>query len=187
MPLLGLAAICVIWLITQFASVAAARAKLQEDNKEHARLAKELNAYGELPGRLAHAEGEAETLKLKAAAVTLLTHKRVLCTRGLEGLAETTPATLRLTSVLVDTVGGTATLKGYGSAEKADIDVATFVRTLNANKQILSVFEGAELDYCTSTQKGENPVKQFSVSLVVRKATLEKPAQDEGSGQEPNG
>lgn len=168
MPLAGLLAISLIWTITQFASVAGARSEASGYRKEHRRLALQLKALKNLPGRVEHAEGERDTLKLKAAAVTVLTKNGFVCTNVLQALAKAASDDLCLTSVSIDFARGTVTIKGYGSEGTADIDAASFVRSLNQNKAILRAFHAAELNYCNSSRRGETTVKQFGISLMFR-------------------
>ena len=171
MPLAGLVGISLVWIITQFAAVSGARGEAADYKREHRRLVLQLKAFKNLPGRSEHAEGERDTLKLKAAAVTLLTHSGFACTDVLQGLAEAASDALRLTAVSIDLDRGTVSVKGYGSADTADIEASSFVRALNQNKAILSTFHGAELDYCNSTQRAGAAVKEFSISLFFRHRT----------------
>lgn len=168
MPLAGLLAISLIWIVTQFASVGGARSEASDYRKEHKRLALQLKEFKNLPGRVEHAEGERDTLKLKAAAVTVLTHSGFVCTDVLQALAKAASDDLCLTSVSIDFARGSVTIKGYGSEGTADIDAASFVKSLNQNKAILRAFHSAELNYCNSSRRGETTVKQFGVSLTFR-------------------
>ncbi len=185
MPIAGLLAIGLVWLITQFAAASGAEDKTADYKTELKRLSSQLIAYNNLPDRTVRAETERDSLKLKAAAVTALTHTGFPCTPVLEALGEAATDELRLTSILVDIPAGTAMLKGYGSAEKADIEAASFVRALNRSKAILATFVGAELNYCTGSRRGGADVKEFSVSLRFRGDRLqgmlvEEEAADDG-------
>ena len=168
MPLAGLLAISLIWIITQFAVASGARGEAQGYKKECKRLALQLKAFKKLPGRTEHAESERDSLKLKAAAVTALSNNGFVCTDVLQALAEAASDNLRLTAVSIDLARGAVTITGYGSPERADIDAASFVRSLNKNKAILGAFQGAELNYCNSSRRGETTVKQFGISLTFR-------------------
>jgi len=172
MPLAGFLAISLVWVVTQFASVAGARSEASDYRKEHRRLVLQLKEFKNLPGRIEHAEGERDTLKLKAAAVTVLTHGGFVCTDVLEALAKAESDDLCLTSVSIDFARGSVTIKGYGSEGTADIDAASFVRSLNQNRAILRVFHAAELNYCNSSRRGETTVKQFGISLTFRDEVL---------------
>lgn len=178
MPLAGLVAISLIWVITQFAVSSSARGKTLDYREELKRLAVQLKPYKGLPERTAHAEGERDTLKLKAAAVTALTNTGFVSTRVLEALAEAASEELRLTSVSIDFGQGVATLKGYGSEENANIEVTSFVRALNRNKAILATFRGVELNYCNSVQRGEILIKEFAVSMKFRADRLRQMLED---------
>ena len=173
MPLVGVVGISLVWVVTQFAAVSGARTEASDYRKEHKRLAIQLKEFKNLPGRTEHARSERDTLKLKAAAVTVLTHSGFVCTDVLQGLAKAASGNLRLTDVSIDRARGTVTVKGYGSADTADIDAASFVRALNQDKSILSVFHGAELNYCNSSQRGEAAVKQFGISLRFRNGAVQ--------------
>ena len=174
MPLAGLAAISVIWLITQFAAASQARTKLKEYGSECARVSKRLAEHKELPGRLAHAESERDALQLKGAAVTALTHSGFVCSKVLQALAETASPELRLMAVSLDFDQGKATLTGYGSEETADIEVATFLRSLNANRAVRDTFVGARLDHCNSARRNDVAVKQFSITMEFREGKLQQ-------------
>jgi hypothetical protein len=179
MPLVGFLAISLVWIITQFASVGGARSEARDYRRENKRLALQLKAFKSLPGRVEHAEGERDTLKLKAAAITVLTRSGFVCTNILQALAEAASGDLCLMSVSIDVSRGNVTIKGYGSEERADIDAASFVRSLNQNKTIMSASHGAELNYCNSSRRGEITVKQFGVSFTLRDGpVLAAPADD---------
>jgi hypothetical protein len=83
----------------------------------------------------------------------------------LHAFGETAPKSLRLTSVTLDLAGGTATLAGYANESNAEVEVATFIRALDANKTVTDVFDGATLNNCQSSKRGNIPVKEFSISL----------------------
>ncbi|MFH1730389.1 MAG: hypothetical protein ABIF82_01915 [Planctomycetota bacterium] len=185
MPLAGLVAISLIWVVTQFAVSSSVRGKTLGYKKELERLFVQLKAYKGLPERMTRAEGERDTLKLKAAAVTALTNTGFVCTRVLEALAAAASEELRLTSVSIDFDQGVATLKGYGSEENANIEVASFVRALNRNKAILATFRGAELNYCNSSQRGQTLIKEFAVSMRFRADRLRQML--EGGAEKANG
>jgi len=185
MPLAGLIAIGLIWVITQFAVSASARGKTSDCRKELRRLSVQLKAYKGLPERAAHAEEKRDRLKLKAAAVTGLTNTGFVCVRVLEALAKAASEELRLTSVSIDFDKGVATLKGYGSEENANIEVASFVRALNRDKAILAMFRGVELNYCDSSQRGGTPIKEFAVSMKFRAGRLRQMLED--GAEEANG
>jgi len=179
MPLAGLLAISLIWIITQFAVASGARGEAQGYKKEYKRLALQLKAFKKLPGRTEHAEGERDALKLKAAAVTALSNNGFVCTDVLQALAEAASDNLRLTAVSIDLARGAVTITGYGSPERADIDAASFVRSLNKNKAILGAFQGAELNYCNSSRRGETTVKQFGISLTFRDERMQATPDDD--------
>lgn len=177
MPLGGLVLLSVIWLVTQFAAASGARGKYKEYQTELGRISGQLGRYKELPGRLAHAGSEHEMLQQKAAAVTLLTRRAVICSTILQAFAETASPALRLTAVSVDFAVGTVTLSGYGSEQSTDVAVANFLRSLNTNRAILAAFTGAELNHCTHARRGDRPVKEFSIRLNFRQSAWTRPAQ----------
>lgn len=185
----GLVAISAIWSLTQLAAMSAAQNETEDFTGQHRKLRRQLSVYKELPGRLAHAESERDLLKLKAAAVTALIHSGFTCSNILQAVAETTPAELRLTGFSLDVAKGTATLIGYGSEEKADIDVAAFLRALNMNKGILAAFSSVRLDYCNSAKQGEIAVKRFSISMGFREDKLKQLIREAtgSGGEEGNG
>lgn len=185
MPLAGLIAIGLIWVVTQFAVSASARGKTSDCRKELERLSVQLKAYKGLPERATHAEGERDRLKLKAAAVTALTNSGFVCARVLEALARAASEELSLTTVSIDFDKGVATLKGYGSEENANIEVASFVRALNRDKAILAIFRGAELNYCNSNPRGGTLTKEFAVSMKFRADRIRQML--EGSREGANG
>jgi hypothetical protein len=174
MPLGGLLAISVIWVFCQFAVANSARSKLGDFKREHARISKELKAFAELPGRLAKAESDRDLLKLRAAAVTALTHSTISIGDVLEAVAQATPEGLRLTTVGFDYDQGTATIIGYGAEDKADFQVTQLLRSLNTNAAILKAFSGATFNYCNSATINERPVKRFSVSLEFRSSPMRR-------------
>jgi len=182
MPLAGLIAIGLIWVVTQFAVSASARGKTSDCRKELKRLSVQLRAYKGLPERAACVESESDTLKLKAAAATALTHTGFVCTCVLEALAAAASEELRLTSVSMDFDKGVATLRGYGSEENANIEVASFVRALNRSKAILATFSGAELNYCNSSERGRTLIKEFAVSMKFRAGRIRQMLEDGAEG-----
>ena len=99
MPLVGVVGISLVWVVTQFAAVSGARTEASDYRKEHKRLAIQLKEFKNLPGRTEHARSERDTLKLKAAAVTVLTHSGFVCTDVLQGLAKAASGNLRLTEI----------------------------------------------------------------------------------------
>ncbi|MFO7897812.1 MAG: hypothetical protein R6V58_02000 [Planctomycetota bacterium] len=184
MPLLGLIAISAIWLVTQLATAGVARRDCKKHRNEYQQLSTELGQYRELPGRIAHAEAERDELQHRAAAATAITHTGFSSTPLLQVVAESLPANLRLTALTVDYPRRQATILGYGSEEKTDLEVATFLRALNANRYIRRTFAGAELDYCNSRARNERSVKQFSISLRFREPRLAELIQEEAPAEE---
>ena len=182
MPLGGLVAISVIWLLTQFAVTAGVGGDLKDYKVEHRRLLAQLSACKELPGRLAYAENERDVLKLKGAAVTVLTKTSFRCSDIMQALAKTISAKLRLTSASVDYVAKQAVLKGYGSENGADIEVTLLLRSLNTNKAVLRSFSGAQLDYCRRAEHNGMHVKEFSIVMDLRPTGLETPRRPEADG-----
>ena len=168
MPLFGLIAISVIWVITQLAVAAGARNVTGVYRGDLARVSKELGPTKEIPAKLERSEADGSALKLKAAAVTVLTHGSCALTPILRSLAETAPQSLRLTGVSLDLANGTATVVGYGGETNADVEVATFIRALNTNKLVTEAFDGATLNYCQNSKRGNIPAKEFSISLKFR-------------------
>ncbi len=168
MPLAGLIGISLVWIVTQFAMVSGAHTEARDYRREHNRLSRQLTEFKKLPGRAEHAEGERDSLKLKAAAVTALTHSGFVCTDVMQALAKATSENVRLTTVSIDFGRGIVTIKGYGNVETADIEAASFVKSLNQNKTILAAFYGAELKYCNSSRRGAVVVKEFGISLTFR-------------------
>ena len=179
MPLIGLAAIGLIWLVTQFAGVASTRKTALERKQQLKHTAEQLAAYRDLPGRITHAENESEALMLRAAAATVLTRRRLACTPLLQAVADAASENLRLTLLSVDFAAGEVMLQGYGSEDNAEIEVASFVRRFNQNKMVLKTFLAAELNYCTSRQRGDMFVKQFAITIPLREADA-RPADDRG-------
>lgn len=177
MPLGGLVLLSAIWLVTQFAAASGARGRHEEYQAELGRVSRQLGRYKELPGRVAHAESERELLQQKAAAVTVLTRRAVICSTILQAFAETASPELRLMAVSVDLAAGAVTLTGYGGEENTDVAVANFLRSLNSNRAILAAFTGAELEYCSHSRRGGRPVKQFSIRLNFRQGAWARPAQ----------
>jgi len=185
----GLVAISVIWSITQLAAMSVAQNQVRDFTDQYRKLRSRLSAYKDLPGRLTRAEKEHNLLKLKAAAVTALTQSGFTCSDILQAVAETAPPELRLAGFSFDVARGTAILTGYGSEEKADIHVATFLRALNTNQRILATFNSATLDYCNSARRGDTQVKRFSISMAFREDKLKQLIREAAasSGKENNG
>lgn len=168
MPLGGLVAISVVWLIVQFAVAAGAGRVANEHERDLQRVLKDLGPTRGVAAELDHAKAALDALRLKAAAVTVLTQSRSPISPVLFHLPQLVPKELRLTSVSFDPVQGTGALVGYGSEEKADVQVARFVRALNEDKALSEIFAGAELDRCQLAERGGLAVKEFTISLRFR-------------------
>jgi len=172
LPFIGLAAISSIWLATQFVSVAVGQGELRRTREECNKIVGQLAAFKDLPARVTKAEQERDSLRLNAAAVTVLTHSGFFCSNILQLLAECTPGDLRLTDLSIDSTKGVAMLLGYGSEEKGDLEVTLFLRQLNSSKAILETFSGARLNFCNSAKQGETALKKFSISLQFREERM---------------
>lgn len=189
-PLFGLLAISGIWLLTQFAATGRARSDLRQHGIDLRKVSGQLTRFKGLPNRVTQVQKERDGLRMKAAAVTILTRSPVAYTGVLQALAESLPAELRLTDLSLDSGKGGAILLGYGSEERADIEVTTFLRLLNSNKTILATFSGVTLNFCNSTKQGDTAVKKFSISMQFREEKLKSlpggegvPAPKEGNGK----
>jgi hypothetical protein len=168
MPLIGLAIIGAIWLITQFAVAAGARSVAAGDRKEYERIIRELVPTRAALAELEKAKPEHEALCMKAAAVAALTSNVCPFAPILHTWGRHLPASLRITELTLDRGKGIANLTGYGSADDTELQVAVFVRHLNSSQDLTPFFEKAVLNYCRSVERGPLPVKEFGVSLVFR-------------------
>jgi hypothetical protein len=187
MPLGGIVAISVVWVLTQLAVTAGARAKVRQYRDEYRKVAVQLAKSKELPGRLARAEGEQQALRAKGSAVTALTYSGGTCTDILLALAKVTPAELHLTRFTLDYAQRRAVLAGYGPEEETDIEVTLLLRALGKDETLLKTFTGATLDFCNNAKMGDNRIKKFSISLEFREGALGRLIRGELGGKEKNG
>jgi len=181
MPVAGLSAICLVWLVTQFANSGSARTQAARYRQELRTVVKQFTSSNKVIDRLEQAEKERSHLKLKAAAITVLTHTGLPPSGLMYSLARLTPADLRLTDFSLDEQKRTAILMGYGSEEKADIEVASLLRALNGDKALLRLFHGARLNFCNSTKVGNQHVKKFSISLLFRDPKFPRRKTEDGA------
>ena len=163
LPLAGVVAICAIWLLSQFDGAAGAREQLRQARTESTRLRQELSRFNTLPARKQAAEARARSLKSRAALISALTAKQHSFVEYLEAVAQSAPAHLRLTQVVLDGEKGTGEILGYGSADKAAFEITSLLRSLNARSAVQDGFGTVELKSSTDTKKGERAVKTFTV------------------------
>lgn len=172
MPLLGLLAISVIWIITQFATASVVQREYEKHRQEHIQLRQELGEYRELPGRLGQAESEQDSMYEKAAAITAITQSGGVFTPVLKSIAESLPENIRLTSISLDYSTRSGQILGYGDEERTDLEVASFLRALNTDEGFRQMLRSAELEYCHNAELDGYPVKQFSIILRFREPPL---------------
>jgi hypothetical protein len=176
MPLAGLAAICGIWLLTQFASVSGARKELRQSKAEVARLQGELRQFAGLADDQAAVEEEAERLRLRAALVTQLTRDDFICSPILGDLTQCVPKNLRLTQVALDPGKGRGQLLGYGSPDSTDFEVTNMLRALHTRPTVQQTFAALRLQFCHGAKVGDKDVKKFSILLRFRAPVSEEPS-----------
>lgn len=167
MPLGGLVAISIIWVIVQVTVAVGAKNSIAVSSRAYSNVAKELTATKAVLAKLDKAQADRETLKMRAAAVTALTAEQCQFAEVLNKMAAAAPKALRLTALSVDPASGAAKLTGYGSENDADVTAAAFVRSLSSDTSLAQMFDGITLSSCQNVKRGDLTVKEFSISLKL--------------------